>query len=204
MYDLDKAYSKKFFAQRKSLSWRVPIVCDAIIDVLKPKSVIDVGCGNGDLLRGFHDKGIKILGIEGTKNYSANTMLPLIEVDEYVSLYPICIHDFRKKGFVCGKFDLAICFEVAEHIELEYTDIFLDNLCSLSDRILFSAAGPGQGGIHHHNCQHKVYWINKINAKGYICNFKIITKLQERWYPWQNKKGIKAYYQNLMYFERKV
>lgn len=196
MYDLDKAYSKKFFAQRKSLAWRIPIVCDAIIDILKPKSIIDVGCGNGDLVKGFIIRNIQTFGIEGTVNALSDT-------EDFDRIW---IYDLRKDKieypFTFRKFDLVICFEVAEHIESEYTDIFIDTLCSLSDRILFSAAGPGQGGIHHHNCQDKRYWIEKFVAKGYICNFKIVTKLQERWQKWANKKGIKAYYQNLMYFER--
>ena len=193
MYNLDKAYSKKFFAQRKSLSWRVSIICDAIINVLKPKSVIDVGCGNGDLVQGFIDKGLVAFGIEGTEN-----------VFNAPATGNIIIRDLRKENVLSDfrQFDLAICFEVAEHIEPEYTDIFLDNLCSLSDRILFSAAGPGQGGIHHHNCQPKAYWVGKFYARGYLRYCEKQIELENKWHPWRNKKGIKAYYQNLIYFEK--
>ncbi|MFW9899886.1 MAG: class I SAM-dependent methyltransferase [Candidatus Thorarchaeota archaeon] len=211
MYNLDKAYSKKFFTRRKSLAWRIPIVCDAIIDVLKPKSVIDIGCGNGDLVKGFINRNIQTFGIEGTVN-------ALSDVENFDRIW---IYDLRKDKiehpFTFRKFDLAICFEVAEHIEPEYTNIFLDNLYSLSDRILFSAAGPGQGGIHHHNCQPKEYWEQKFKDKNYIRPDILIdeyvdntlqqirpveTLLQFKWQKWRNKKGIKAYYQNLMYFER--
>jgi SAM-dependent methyltransferase len=207
MYNLDKAYPKKFFARRKSLTWRVPIVCDAIIDVFKLKAVIDIGCGNGDLVKGFLERDVKAWGIEGTENATNSDVLKLSHKKyQYHYLY---VWDLRKP-FCCQlrKFDLAICFEVAEHIEPEYTDIFLDNLCSVSDRVLFSAAGPGQGGIHHHNCQPEEYWMSKFRIKNYAnqhFNYNcrgIVDRLKEKWYPWRNKKGIKAYYQNLMYFER--
>lgn len=199
MYNLDKAYSRKFFAQRKSLAWRVPIVCDAIIEVLKPESVIDVGCGNGDLVRGFIDRKLISFGIEGTENVFNAPMTG-----------NIIVRDLRKENILSDfrQFDLVICFEVAEHIELEYTDIFMDNLCSLSGRILFSAANPGQGGIHHHNCQPKEYWAAKLSLKGYKNNLLtnqcelVVDLLKKKWEPWRNKKGIKAYHQNLMYFER--
>lgn len=193
MYDLDKAYSKKFFARRKSLAWRIPIVCDAIIDVLKPKSVIDVGCGNGDLVHGFHERNIIAFGIEGTDNVFCGNMSGNIFVRDLRKVN--VLRDFRQ-------FDLAICFEVAEHIEPEYTDVFLANLCHLSSRILFSAAGPGQGGIHHHNCQDKNYWMLKFNEKDYYPDYKVVYALQEKWEKWANKKGIKAYYQNLLSFRR--
>lgn len=201
MYNLDKAYSKKFFAQRKSLAWRIPIICDAIIEVLKPKSVIDIGCGNGDLVKGFNDRSITAFGVEGTFNswYGIN------------GNKNIYIHDLRLPYNIdIRKFDLAICFEVAEHIEPEYVDIFLDNLCLVSNKILFSAAGPGQKGIYHHNCQPREYWYHKLMLREYKNNLNnpycrdIVLKLKNMWYSWRNKKGIKAYYQNLMYFEKKI
>jgi len=199
MYDLDKAYSKKFFTRRKSLAWRIPIVCDAIVDVLKPKSVIDVGCGNGDLVKGFLKCEIPSFGIEGTANMLFSSLTSLIYICDLRKQHPIW---YLMQHM--SKFDLAICFEVAEHIEPEYTDIFLDNLCQVSNRILFSAAGPGQGGLHHHNCKEKCYWGYRFKNRGYKPNFDMEQSLKERWRPWKNRKGIKAYYQNLMYFEKEV
>lgn len=207
MYDLDKAYSRKFFEQRKSLSWRVPIVVNAILKVLQFKSVIDVGCGNGDLIKGIHDRrgvncinseAIKCFGIEGSAN-----ALPCFIGDYYTNI-DVFLRDIRAplQGLLIRKADLAICFEVAEHLEHEYADVFVDNLCELSDRILFTAATPGQGGRHHVNCQPFAYWFYKFESRGYRHNGKIVDQLKEHWKPWRHKKGIKAYYNNLMCWER--
>lgn len=197
-YDLDKAYSQKFFSQRRSLEWRVPIIVNAIMDVINPKSVIDVGCGNGDLLEGFNLK-IKspCYGIEGTVN-----ALPAIRspMDNYVFIRDLRAH--LEPNFLFRRVDLAVCFEVAEHLEPEYADVFVDNLCSLSDRILMSAAQPGQGGRYHVNCQPPSYWFYKFESRGYRRNHEIEDKLKEQWKSWRHKKGIKAYYNNLLCWER--
>lgn len=197
MYDLDKAYNKKFFLRRKSLAWRVPIVVDAIVSTLHPRKVIDVGCGNGDLVVGFQ-KSLKqpAYGIEGTMN-------ALDSMEPWMQNY-IFIRDIRKHlgyDFLVHKMDLAICFEVAEHIEDDYADVFVDNLCLLSDTILMSAAPPGQGGHCHVNCQPWDYWFHKFTNRGYRHNHDVVDELKRIWGPWANKKGIKAYYQNLMCWE---
>ena len=205
MYNLNVVYNKEYYKQGKSLAWRVPIVVDAIMQVMAPKLVVDVGCGNGDLLGGFSQK-IKApcYGIEGT-------LSALSAIDETlgISVFTpsttpyIFMRDLRGPlNLLLHKVDLAICFEVAEHIEEEYANIFVDNLCSLSDRILMTAAPPGQGGNHHVNCQPYAYWLYKFLGKGYRYDHTVVNQLKNIWRPWRHKKGIKAYYNNLMCWER--
>jgi hypothetical protein len=56
------------------------------------------------------------------------------------------------------RFDLAICLEVAEHLSGGRAASLVDDLCALSDCVLFSAAIPGQGGTNHINEQRQSYW----------------------------------------------
>ena len=65
------------------------------------------------------------------------------------------------------RYGLAICLEVAEHINQDKADHFVDFLTALSDQILFSAAIPGQGGNGHVNEQWPAYWIERFRKKGY-------------------------------------
>ncbi|MDE6607582.1 MAG: hypothetical protein K2K54_07505 [Lachnospiraceae bacterium] len=58
------------------------------------------------------------------------------------------------------KFDIAISLEAAKHISKEHTNSFVNNLCRLSDIVLFSAAIPSQGGKGHVNKQRLSYWVN--------------------------------------------
>lgn len=193
MKPLVDIYKDVFFRRRNSLLWRVPIVCEAIIKEFSPASVVDVGCAIGEFVMGFHGKSIFSYGIEGSER-----CLPHIVVARRL----IRIRDLRKKFDLQMFFSLVMCFEVAEHIEPEYTDQFLDNLVNLSDRVLLTAAPPGQGGHYHVNCQPKQYWIDKFDNLGYKNNQERAENVKTSWEPWKKKKEMGAYYNNLLYFER--
>ena len=84
-----------------------------------------------------------------------------------------------------SKFDLAITLEVAEHLSEIRADSFIDDLCALSDLILFSAAIPDQGGRHHINEQWQSYWEPKrFKQRGYhvydIVRWKIWSSVRYR------------------------
>jgi hypothetical protein len=167
------------------------------MEVLHPQHVVDIGCGNGDLVQGFSER-IKhpVYGIEGSIH-------ALDSMEPWLRNY-IFIRDLRKRledTLLLKRIDLAICFEVAEHIEEKYSGIFVDNLCSLSDRILMSAAPPGQGGLAHVNCQPWSYWFYKFTTRGYRHNDEVVFAIRDRLEPYKRKKGIKAYYENLMCWE---
>ena len=94
-------------------------------------------------------------------------------------------------------FDLTISSEVAEHIDRQDTDTYMDNLTSFSDVILFSAAIPGQGGTHHVNEQWPSYWVKKFAARGYVPVDCIRFKI------WHDNAVLSWYRQNLMIFVKK-
>jgi len=196
MNSLTDIYTNSFFKTRKSLNWRNPLVCDPIIEVLNPYSVVDVGCGDGAFVKYFNDKGILSYGIEG----SATAFPHMYDARQFVDC-----HDLRtpipKDFFNEYQFDLCMSLEVAEHIEPEYVDIYVDTLCGLSSKVLLSAAPPGQGGTGHYNCQPTEYWDNKFIDRGYVKRPSVRLKLRQAWEPYAKKKGISAYWQNILYYE---
>lgn len=197
MYNIDAVYKEKFFRQRKSLAWRTPIICNAIMNVFNPTSVVDFGCGNGDLI-GELSKQPSItstLAVEGTQN----------SLESIQSNYkgPLIIHDLRTPLVApIRKFDLALCLEVAEHLEDEYAHVLTRSLTQSSNTILFSAAGPDQGGIGHVNCRPFEYWFYKFMAFGFVRNINLTKLFNDSLLPWRTKKGIKAYFQNAVVFVR--
>lgn len=160
MYPLS-VYDEAFFVdnQREGLlhaQWFVPL----LIDVFHPKSLIDVGCGTGHFVRWALDHGIGAWSLEGAEWAVEHSLTPL----------NVRHHDLRKPIEYdprAHKFDLAISIEVAEHIEPEYAETFVETLCSLSDTIVLTAAVPGQGGEHHMNEQQPSYWWKLFLAKGF-------------------------------------
>ncbi len=196
MKPLKDIYGKSFFSKRHKLHWRAPHVCKAINDVLEPKSVIDVGCATGDLVKCWiEDFGLQdSWGVEGSS-----------EAKDFFVTNNIQIWDLRTKWDIAEKdrFDLCTCFEVAEHIEPEYASMFVHNLVSLSDNVLVSIAPPGQGGHYHVNCQVFDYWFELFYSFGYGHVYQTKDAIKQGMEPWKKKDGIRAFYQNLAFFRRK-
>jgi hypothetical protein len=116
--------------------------------------VYDVGCGRGDYVNHFNQKGISCIGIEGTDFNNGNMVWDLTNP----------LSSELTKGAV-------ICLEVAEHIPQKYESIFLDNLQLLTSKYLFmSWAIKGQGGHGHVNEQDKDYVLKTMNARGFKLN----------------------------------
>ena len=193
MKPLKEIYKGRFFARRDSLNWRAEPVCTAINTALEPKSVMDVGCAIGDFVHYWKNNlNVPAYGIEGSEN-----------AVEYFMTDKIFVYDLREPIKLDLAIDLVTCFEVAEHIEPEYAYQFLENLCGMSNRILMSAACPGQGGHYHVNCQPRDYWIESMEFLGYGHNYSVVRLIQELWEPWRKKKEMSSYYNNLFYFERR-
>jgi SAM-dependent methyltransferase len=167
------------------------IIAPLVYEELKPASVIDVGCGLGTFLKAFKDLGVQdVLGIDG----------PWVKRDllhKYVTPAEFKEADLETSIQLNRKFDLAISVEVAEHLSEKRADGFVDDLCKLSDQILFSAAIPGQGGDHHINEQWIAYWRNKFEVRGYVMLDLFRTSL------WNNPDVFWWYRQNMFLFVKK-
>jgi len=121
----------------------------------------------------------------------------------------IAIQDMRLKQIVwpfangrarIDKFDLCVTLEVAEHLEPEYSDMFIENLTKLSDTVLISAAPPGAKGHHHVNCREPKYWRKKFLKFGYIYDEVKTLAIREALQRWKHRKEL--YHNNLMVFGR--
>ncbi|PBJ13854.1 bifunctional 2-polyprenyl-6-hydroxyphenol methylase/3-demethylubiquinol 3-O-methyltransferase UbiG [Flavobacterium sp. ACN6] len=159
-----------------------------IVKLLKPKSVVDVGCGIGTWLKVFQDYNIdKIIGIDG--HYVDKQKLKIDE-SKFIE------HDLEKEFSSDEKYDLAISLEVAEHLSVESASIFIISLSKLSDTIVFSAAIPHQGGQNHLNEQPPQFWIDIFEDLGF--------KLYDIFRPifWDDNNIDAWYRQNMMLFTK--
>jgi len=156
-------YDNKFFKntikfEADSASHFVNIV----LKYYKPKSIVDIGCGAGIYLKEFAEKGVdKLLGLDGS---------PAAAEEFLLSKDKLIIFDLAKKYNFTENYDLAICLEVAEHLEKEDADILVETITKASNDVIFSAAVPGQGprSIGHINEQPHEYWIDKFQKKNFI------------------------------------
>ncbi len=124
-------------------------------------NVVDFGCGIGAWLHAAELLGAtSVLGIEGEWIRETDTIIDKkwIRVADLGTSPPKFAKDF----------DLAMSVEVAEHLPESGADTFITALVSASNRILFSAALPGQGGIGHVNEQLLPYWVEKFWSHRYV------------------------------------
>ena len=164
-------------------------VIPVITSLLKPKSIVDFGCGLGSWLRVFKDSGIdKILGLDG--NWVDRSKLETSVVSNFKEV------DLEKEIKLKEKFDLAISLEVAEHLHKESADIFIENLTNASDIIVFSAAVPMQGGQNHINEQPLTYWVNLFDKY----NYKFYDIIRGR--IWNMDNVFWWYKQNMVVFSK--
>ncbi|MDQ2868835.1 MAG: class I SAM-dependent methyltransferase, partial [Verrucomicrobiota bacterium] len=122
-------------------------ILNLTIELFRPRSVLDVGCGTGISLDYFKTKGIAVRGLEGSA----------LAISKARNASLITQHDLNEPVDLDEKFDLVWCFEVAEHIHPRYVSALLQTLTNHGDRILLSAARPGQGGLGHLNEQPPKY-----------------------------------------------
>lgn len=135
-----------------------PLMWTMLIDALKAKSVIDVGCGLGYALDYFKDLGVEIRGVEGSSQAVQQSLVPSQCV----------LHDYSQAPYEPEKdFDLGWCCEFVEHVDQK----FEANFFATFKRCRFLAmtfAAPGQGGYHHVNEQPEEYWIARIESLGFV------------------------------------
>ena len=94
------------------------------------------------------------------------------------------------------KFKLLICVEVAEHLSSARSESFIAEICHFGDLVLFSAAVPGQGGVHHVNEQWPEFWAALFQKNRFAC-FDFIRR--DLW----TRQDIEYWYaQNVMLFAR--
>lgn len=126
-----------------------------------PVSVLDLGCGSGAYLKFFSAQGSQhILGVDGFRMRSG-----YLQPDEYLQ------YDLGKSLHLDKQFSLVLCVEVIEHLPATAEQTLLDNIVRhASERIVFSAARPGQPGIGHINCRPIDHWLKQFAARGWYVN----------------------------------
>ena len=163
-------------------------VVNIIFDLFKPKSVIDVGCGTGLLLKHFQKKGSTIMGYEG--KWINNEL-----IEENIPKSVVNIIDFENLEKInIIKHDLCLCLEVAEHVSSDHAENFFNFISQHSNIIIFSAAIPNQGGFNHVNEQWSDYWDSKFLELGYV-KYDILRPIlwNEGLITWPHKQNMVVY-----------
>jgi hypothetical protein len=156
----------------------------AILQLLRCRRVLDVGSGEGAWSEQFAAAGCEVLAVDGDFVDRQRVRVP---AGSFLA------HDLRDRlptAVLSWGADLAVCLEVAEHLPPCRGPSFIHDLCACSNRLLFSAATPGQGGHAHINERPHEYWITLIEDRGFAVSRRlqrVFARLpQVSWWYTQN------------------
>jgi len=162
------------------------VVVPLVNELVRPQSVLDVGCGSGGWLAEWTNQGVTdLLGVDGDYVDRAT-----MHIDP--SLFQPA--DLRSPFSLNRTFDLVESLEVAEHLEESWAEGFVDSLVRHADTVLFSAAIPCQGGTHHVNERWPSYWAEKFARRG-LWPVDVIRPT-----IWTDKRVKRWYRQNILLF----
>ena len=180
-------YTTKFYDERRSgAANSAAVIVPLVLELLPAKSVVDVGCGEGDWLAVFRRAGLEdVLGLDGAHVERGRLQIP----QQYFQ-----VADLSKPLRVDRAFDLAVCVEVAEHLSADCAPAFVESLVRLAPAVLFSAAIPFQGGVNHLNEQWPDVWASLFGQHSYMP----IDFIRKR--VWKNETVDWWYAQNTILF----
>jgi SAM-dependent methyltransferase len=189
---MSTGYSRAFFeTQRRYANKAAKHILEPVLSAVRPKSILDVGCGTGGWLAFAKSHGVRsITGVDG--DYLARDQL-LIKESEFVTA------DLTKNFSLRKKFDLVICTEVGEHLPKSAAPTLVRTLTAHGDIVLFSAAIPYQAGADdrlHPNEQWQSYWAALFRKRGFVALDCMRGRL------WHNKDVPSFYAQNLIVYIR--
>lgn len=175
----DHIYGKDFYLRRHftpEVLRETEAMAASIYRELKPRSMIDVGCGSGNLLKAFAGLGVgRVLGADfsaGAEALCKEAGLPFHRVD---------LRRRADREAVADIADVVTCFEVAEHLPERYARDLVRFLVRLAPTVCFTGADEGQGGPGHLNERPRSYWLNLFRDEGYGYDQATADRIRADW-----------------------
>jgi SAM-dependent methyltransferase len=182
-YDLD-FYEK----HRKYYEAGVSHLASWLKDNLQFTTIVDVGCGVGDMLvplLGTHE----CYGVDFSNGARDGLVIPKERYTDHDLTTPIGKVEHR---------DVVLSLEVWEHIPEEFEPTYVANLMAFTpDVLIVSCAADGQWGRHHYNCGDKAHVLQVVGAYGYEEDAELTA-------TWAKIKKLAGFYRkNTVIFRRK-
>jgi len=176
--DSATAYSEDDYKKRDRAPYYEYAKC--LEDVFpKFSEIMDIGCANSYLLEYFHNKDVKVAGIEG--------------VDCAFKYMPACIKNDVMKASLSAPltsngrtYDIVNCTEIGEHIPYKYEEIFLENTVKFVRKFLILSWANTWEGWHgmdeqsHVNPRPKRYVIKKLKGFGLEYNGHLTNSFKSK------------------------
>ena len=133
-------------------------IAGSIVELLGPRTALDMGCATGMLVEALRDRGVDARGVD-VSVWAINQV-------------PEALRPFCKVGSITdeieGRFDLITCFEMLEHLPPSLAAGAVANLCRHSDAIFFSSTPDDFDEPTHLNVESGGYWAQLFFRQGFV------------------------------------
>ena|SRR3990167_2833708 len=185
----DFVYDEKWLeTQTGTHEWGRRALLGAMAHLGIPRTLLDVGCGDGFVVDFAAHVGLEAVGIDIAPRAGRTP-----------SGGEIIKGDLSQPFNLYKRFDFVVCWEVGEHLPAAAADTLVESIIRHAGRfIIFTAAKVGQGGDGHINCQPQEYWREKLQARGADYLKNATDHLRDTW-AWTTGPAL-WYPQNLQVF----
>ena len=138
-----------------------PPVVSAILQVIpQTRTVLDVGAGSGAFAAEFNRRAIKAVAVEHSPTGRKLASKQGVDARPFDLMAD-------PPAQLDQSFDLAYCFEVAEHLPPPLAEKLVAFTAQAAPVVVWTAAHPGQGGTGHINEQPREHWIALFEKYGH-------------------------------------
>jgi SAM-dependent methyltransferase len=154
-------YQRRFYELQQEGSFRSAMrMLPHVLQLLSPRSIVDVGCGVGTWLAAARELGVPdVFGVDG--DYVDRDLLK-IPPERFLPV------DLTAPFRLNQTFDLALSLEVGEHLPEPSANDYVESLTRLAPAVLYSAAIPRQTGENHLNEQWQIWWVERFARFGFV------------------------------------
>ncbi len=137
-------------------------VADKIVNEIRPKTVLDVGCAMGYLVTALRDRGVEAYGIDVSEYAISQIRKDIRKFCHVQSALDPLPEEFPQT------YDLLVTIEVIEHLYEEDGFEFLKRICTYADDIIFSSTPDDITEPTHFNVQQQEYWSKNFAKHGFL------------------------------------
>lgn len=152
-------------------------VAEGIVKVIKPMSVLDVGCGPCGVANRLHELGVPVVAIDGSRASEACATPGVTWQHWEAGQGPYCCQD---------RVDVVASTEFLEHVRPEWEPYAVDTIAvnCLRVAVITASDDPGRNPeTNHVNAQPKDYWLKRFEPLGLVRDLALEKRLADTWPP---------------------